>query len=320
MLVLALIVLGLFLLMHLTIVSDGIAPDDAVRIHFLFLGFIILMVLVFVAAHSKIRRLLVPITLLKRGVDAVADGDYDIDIPVRSKDELADLSLAFNRMASRLKETIQAKDQLLMDVSHELKTPVTRLMIAVALLPDAGLRESMNEDLRELESMINELLEAERMRAGLMHLDLQAVDVVRLVRECSASFREGQPGVILRDLPQALTLSLDPGRIRIVIRNVLANAMTYSRVDSRPVEISAIVDEKQFMLFISDDGIGVPHDEVEKVFQPFYRVDKSRSKGSGGHGLGLNLCRNIVEAHGGSITLRNNQKRGVTLSISLPLA
>jgi signal transduction histidine kinase len=205
---------------------------------------------------------------------------------------------------------IRARDQLLLDVSHELRSPLTRLRVAIELLPDGRQREGMTADIAEMEAMIAELLELERLRDGLR---IAPVDLAPIVRDVAAAF-----GARVVSLPAALMANADAEKMRIVLRNLIENAVKYSLPDSAPVEVSAAVDDAHVVIRVTDDGVGVPEEDRASLFEPFFRVDRSRSKMPGGYGLGLSICKRIVEAHGGTIAMQPNARRGTTFTVTLP--
>lgn len=164
--------------------------------------------------------------------------------------------------------------------------------------------------------MISELLELERLRAG-RGINTARHDLVPIVREVAEGFR-GKPGVRIVSAPPQLPLDIDAEKIRTVFRNLLENAVKYSLPDSRPVEISAFQDAEEVVIRVTDDGPGIPEDDLANLFEPFYRVDRSRSKKTGGYGLGLSICKRILEAHGGGIAVENNPRRGASFTLTLP--
>lgn len=276
-----------------------------------------LMLGVFLLAHAVLRRGLRPLRGLQDGVARLAAGDLDVTLPLLARDEFGLLTDAFNRMAARVREMVGARDQLLLDVSHELRSPLTRLKVALALLPDSGRKAQAEADAAEMEAMIAELLEFERLRDGRA---VRAVreDLVALVRDAALPYVDAAPGVRISASPAEIPLDLDPDGIRTVLRNLLGNAVKFSLPDSRPVEVSAGRETGFAVVRVSDDGPGIPDAEIESVFEPFFRVDRSRSRKTGGYGLGLSIARRIAEAHGGSLVAERNPGRGASFTLKLP--
>jgi signal transduction histidine kinase len=276
-----------------------------------------LMTGVVCTAYVFQRRLLRPVRLLDDGVERLSAGDLNVVVPVVTSDEFGALTEAFNQMAGRVKQMIQARDQLLLDVSHELRSPLTRLKVALALLPDDENRAGMAGDLNEMETMIAELLELERIRDG-RGMRRQTHDLASVLREVVEGYKKGVPGIRMV-LPGCETLlAIDCEKIKTVLRNVLDNALKYSLPDSRPVEVYLERDTDKVTVRICDDGPGIPDADIAYLFEPFYRVDRSRSKKTGGYGLGLSICKRIMEAHGGTIAATNKPNRGASFTLTFP--
>jgi signal transduction histidine kinase len=222
-------------------------------------------------------------------------------------------------MVRRVKQMIQARNQLLLDVSHELRSPLTRMRVALALLPSDENRAGMAADLDEMDAMITELLELERLRDGRgIHRDRQ--DLVAILRDVAKSYAQRRPGIRFAALPPKILVDIDRDKIRTVFRNLFENAAKYSLPDSRPVEVSAVQSGNTATIYVTDDGPGIPDADIPNVFEPFFRVDRSRSKRTGGYGLGLSICRRIMEAHDGSINLEGNRVRGASFILTFPMA
>jgi signal transduction histidine kinase len=276
-----------------------------------------LMAAVVFTAHVFQRHLLRPLRSLGSGVARLSEGELDFVLPIQSRDEFGVLTDAFNRMVRRIRTMVQARDQLLLDVSHELRSPLTRMKVALELLPEGKNKTSMATDLGEMETMITELLELERLR-DRRGIRTARQDLVSIVREVAESVQGQLPGVRVVATPGEIVLDIDRDKLRIVLRNLLENAIKYSLPDSRPVEISVVQKADTVDIRVSDDGPGIPESDSANLFEAFFRVDQSRSKKTGGYGLGLSICKRIMEAHGGSIAVENNPVRGATFIATLP--
>ena len=260
----------------------------------------VLIVGVIFAAHITLRRLLAPLRTLGDGVARLSEGQLDVVLPNRTRDEFGALTEAFNQMVGRVRERIRARDQLLVDVSHELRSPVTRLRVALELLPDDARRKHMIADVQEMEAMIAELLELERLGEG--RLRLAPHDLAALVREVASAF----PNVRV-DASESIA-NVDAEKMHTVVRNLLENATKYGGAN---VSVRVVHGEIE----VVDDGAGIPEEDLGSLFEPFFRVNRSRSKTTPGYGLGLSICKRIVEAHGGTITVRN---RPTTFTVRVP--
>jgi signal transduction histidine kinase len=213
---------------------------------------------------------------------------------------------------------LHTKEQLLLDVSHEMRSPLTRVKVALEFLPDGKAKESIACDVAEMEKMINEILETARMLHLSGKLKLKQIFLADLLKEVLPEFESQSPGVQADDLPSGVAIRIDPEQIKTVFKNILSNAIKYSRPDSDPVRIFVKSRLPHIAVQIADKGIGIPQDELRFIFEPFYRVDKSRAKDTGGYGLGLSLCKTIMEAHGGRIEVESEPDVGTTVTLFFP--
>jgi signal transduction histidine kinase len=220
-------------------------------------------------------------------------------------------------MVGRVKDMIEARDQLLLDVSHELRSPLTRLKVALELVSDPDMKARMAVDVVEMEIMIGELLELERLRDG-SGIKTSRQNVVAILDEVGGNFHDRPPGVHLTATTREILLDIDAVRMRTVVRNLLENAIKYSLPDSRAVEVSAAQNGDRVVIRVTDDGPGIPDRDMPSLFEPFVRLDRSRSKKTGGYGLGLSIAKRIIEAHGGTITVENTAPRGASFVVTLP--
>jgi len=279
-------------------------------------GILLLVTLIFMGTHGYLRRILRPIQWLRNGVEEIRNGHFNVEIPIIRNDELGRLSEAFNNMVQQIKQMIYSRDQLLLDVSHELRSPLTRIRVALEFIQDSEKKKAILSDITEIETMITEILETERLKTEHGRMNQVKTDLAALVHEIAEEFGNRAPGIYLIDIPPSMFISIDVDRIRMVLKNVLENSIKFSRHNSQPIEVSMAVETNRLMLQIRDDGIGIPEDQLPYIFEPFFRVDRSRSKKTGGYGLGLHLCQKIMEAHEGKICVENNKDiKGVTVSL-----
>lgn len=277
---------------------------------------LILIVFVVLAAYWIQRWHLRPVRSLSDGMTRISRGDLEVVLPVFGQDEFAMLTAGFNDMVSRVKQMILARDQLLLDVSHELRSPLTRMKVALALLPDEADRAGIDSDLDEMETMIAELLELERLRSP-NGLRKENQNLVPILQEVARSFEGHPPGIRLGTSSNSILVNIDGDKIRTVLRNLLENAFKYSLPDSCPVDLSAQQGDHTVTVRVRDDGMGIPEAQRSTVFEPFFRLDPSRSKKTGGYGLGLSICKRITEAHGGTIQVENHSGRGASFILTL---
>lgn len=303
------------------VVFPGPAPDGEGSMFLAHIKLLCMLLLLIVAvvlvAYWFQKRLLRPVRSLGDGVARISAGQLDIALPVLSHDELGALTAAFNDMVRRVKDMIQARDKLLLNVSHELRSPLTRMKVAIALMPDDDNKAALDADVNEMEAMIAEMLELERLRTP-HGISLQHVDIVPILYEVAQTFGDRRPGVRLSASPQSIIARIDGNKLRIVIRNLLENAFKYSFPDSQPIDLRALENPAGVVIRVRDDGPGIPEAHMASVFEPFFRLDPSRSKKTGGYGLGLSICKWIAEAHGGSIGVERNPGRGVLFTVTFP--
>ena len=275
---------------------------------------------VVLTTQAVLTKLLRPLRVLNDGVTRLGEGDLAVTVPRTTTDEFGALTDAFNRMAGRVREMVTARDQLLIDVSHELRSPLTRMKVALELMPDDARRARLSSEVVEMERMITGLLELERLRSGGGNrgVTLARQDIVPIVREVVATYEDRAPGARFADGGREIFAAVDADQLKTAMRNLLENAVKYSLPDSRAIEVTLETRDDAVHVRVTDDGVGVPREDAERVFEPFFRVDRSRSKESGGYGLGLSICKRVMDAHGGRIALEPGHGRGATFVLSFP--
>lgn len=282
-------------------------------------GFIVLSVtLILLGAFLLIRRILRPIKWLDTGVKEISQGNLGHRVPVTKTDELGQLSKSFNDMTQRLNEMLTAKEQLLRDVSHELRSPLTRMKVALEFVKEGRTRKLVQSDIEEMEEMITHILDTARMHHDHSRLNLREIDLTELINDVVTIYRQQPPGVAFSGTGLPFPCLLDPEQIKIVLKNLLDNAIKYSRKDSQAIRVSVDAKDGWTVIEIEDSGIGIEPDVLTYIWEPFYRADKSRSRDTGGYGLGLSLCKTIIEAHGGTIDIRSIPGKGTTVSLAIP--
>jgi len=276
------------------------------------------MILLLGCVYLATRWLLGPVRVLGEAVERLRGGDLTVEMGTRRTDELGRLMISFNEMAKAVRERIRARDQLLADVSHEIRSPLTRMRVALEMMPDGAAKASVIEDIEETEAMIAVLLETERLDSPHGGLARAPTDVGALVEECVAARRAQEPGVELDAGPAPVVADVDAERMKLVVGNLLTNAIRHSSPDGPPVRVEVRKNGTGVRVAVHDRGVGIPEEDLPHVFEPFYRVDRSRSKDTGGYGIGLSLVKRIVEAHGGSVDMSSRVGEGTTVSITLP--
>lgn len=274
---------------------------------------ILLVLLISVAALSvlAVRWLTRPLTLL---ATAAAELGRDIQrppLPETGPLEVGRAARAFNTMQTRLIRYIRDRSRILAAVSHDLKTPVTRLRLRAELLDDEGLKTKFQGDLDEMEKMVQATLDF--MRGAENQETVAPVDINALLESLQENAADTGGDVRLSGTVQTPYRGR-PLALKRCVSNLVDNALQYGQraiiqVDDRPAQLTII---------IRDEGPGLPEAELEKAFEPFYRLESSRSRNTGGTGLGLGIARNIARAHGGELTLRNAAGGGLAAVLELP--
>jgi signal transduction histidine kinase len=301
----------------LVVSSNAVSGRDVSTIHAALLTLVLISVAGAVfTAHLLVRRLLRPLQSLGDGVARLSAGQLDVMLPNPTADEFGTLTQAFNEMVGRIRGMLRAREQLLLDVSHELRSPLTRMKVALELVPAGPHREGMAADVAEMEAMIGELLERERLRDG-RGLRLEPTALAPLLETAASGLRGRPPGVTIVRPPDDVQAAIDRERMLTVFRNLIENASKYSLPDSAPVMVRVEPRDDAIVVSVSDDGPGIPEADLGNVFEPFFRVDRSRSRKTGGYGLGLSICRRIVEAHHGEIGVENLTPRGARFTVTV---
>lgn len=277
---------------------------------------LVFLLLILLVSYFLLRRMLRPVQDIKAGVMRMGQGELDYRVPIRSDNDLGDLANSINNMASDIEGMLDAKRQLLLAVSHELRSPLTRAKIAVQMLEESNKRDSIEEDLSEMESLISEILETERMNSRHAALNRVPVDMASLV----GSVLVDLPAINVRtDIMSNMPMfELDDTRIRLLLRNLVSNADKHGG-NAQPAPLIKVDHTKNTVrLSVTDFGPGIAKEHLSHVTEPFYRADPSRTRATGGFGLGLYLCKLIVQAHGGELKIESEESAGTVITAYLP--
>ena len=272
-------------------------------------------------AYAAVRVALRPLWRLGLGVAAFGRGDLAQRIPVRRRDEIGALGARFNQMADDIVGMLDAKRALLLAISHELRSPITRARLNAELLEEGPQRDALVADLGLMRDLVEALIERERLDAGHAALLQQPADwpawLGALVAKRFAA-AEAAGALVVVTAPGLPALQADRMRVELLVGNLVDNALRHNDAAAGPVRVGVERRGAELVLEVRDCGPGVPEEALERMAEPFYRPDASRSRASGGVGLGLSLCKLIADAHGAAFEIRNAAP-GLAVSVRFPL-
>ncbi len=323
-----LLVMGTFVVLTLHLFArnvmhlhSGFSPSEAHHsfvVTVLWIGLVAMALLIALSVYVT-----APLRRMSRSMDRIAAGDLEHRVVVRGRDEGAAMGRSFNAMAERVRGMIVGQKELMAGVSHELRSPLTRMKVSLELMregkTDAKRIADLEADVDELDSLVEEVLLASRLDLSSTPLSLESLDLADVCREAwtrVAGAAEAQ-GVILE-----FSLSDDASRVHanhdLMVRllgNLFENSVRYAGRGS--VTVASDRHEKRVHVTVTDGGPGVEDADLERLFEPFFRADRSRSRKTGAGGLGLMIVRRAVEAHGGSVKARRANPSGLVVVFDL---
>ena len=269
-----------------------------------------------------------PIRELTSATHAMANGDLNQQVPVRSRDEIGELAAAFNKMSGDLARSFNLRKQMTADIAHELRTPLSLIIGHAEGVHDGVLKptrknfEIIREEAERLEKLVNDLRTLSLADAGELALNFQLVDINKLISDIHThylyQFNKNRITLDLEPASVILQANLDSARFSQVLANILDNALHYTPEGGRVV-IAARQSGDQAEVTIQDNGPGVTAEEATRIFERFYRIDSSRARDDGGSGLGLAIAKSIIEMHKGKIWAESEKGKGVKVIIQLPI-
>ena len=280
-------------------------------------------------ARFLARGLTQPLRDMAQAASRMSRGDYRNRVTVSSRDEVGQLAEAFNRMAGEMEGLERLRRDLVANLSHELKTPISAIRARLENLLD-GVEEAnpavlsvMLQQSERLSGLVEQLLDLSRLESGDVPLELEPVEIAPLVDRVVAEVEAARPERTLEvreDIPPGIPpVTADRERLHQVLFNLLDNAFRYTPSGGRVV-VRAVQQNGSCEVQVADTGPGIPGEHIGLVFERFYRVDPSRSREDGGTGIGLAIARSVVEAHGGRIWAESEDGGGTTFRFVLPLA
>ncbi len=274
------------------------------------------------------RQFLSPIKEMTQATRRLADGDLDVHLPTRRKDELGELARDFNRLADILARNEHLRRQWVTDIAHELRTPLTTLRGEIEALQD-GVRQwsdetgnSLHAEALRLSTMVNDLYELSKADEDQLHYDLQTIDIIPCLTDTlelfQGRFDEKKIRTTFAHGPDpSYLVEADWNRMVQLFTNVLENSLRYTDRGGQ-LEVRTTLDKDWIVIEFNDSAPGAPDDALPKIFDRLFRVDPSRSRASGGAGIGLSICQKIVQGHHGRISAAHSPLGGLTIAIRLP--
>ncbi len=256
---------------------------------------------------------------LTTAADLISAGRFHVSLPAHGNDELGNLGRTIESMAARLDHLVSGQKRFLGDAAHELCAPLARIRTGLGILEmkltgvDSDALSSIETDVAELAALVNEILAFSR--AGNRAPSPRPVALEPLMRQILA--REAADVEAVLSIPSDLTIDTDPAMLGRAVGNLIRNASVHAGPRAK-VEIHAVETNERVSISVSDNGPGVPPDELPRIFEPFYRIDRSRSRDTGGSGLGLAIVRTAIEACGGETVASLPENGGFTVTIHLP--
>lgn len=268
-----------------------------------------------VGLYLLIRRLFIPIKVMSHQVDQIGSGIFDNPVEIKGDDELSVLARGIDAMSKQIKSMLDGKSGLLLAISHELRSPITRMRVNLELLDESGTRDALIDDIKEMEHLVSSILESEKLNTAHAPLNRTNSHLSELIEL-----------VIEQHFPdQGIELDLSPVdgfvdefRFKLLLKNLLDNASHYSSNNIGAIKVSLTEQNGEIAFIITDCGSGINAKDLDHITEPFYRADSARQRSTGGYGLGLYLCHQIVQAHGGRLQITSQINVGTTVSIFLP--
>ena len=264
---------------------------------------LVIIALIFLKNQTK------PLVRLAKAAERFGKGDYVNDFRVSGSQEIRKAAFEFDRMAKRINRHLNQRAEMLSGISHDLRTPLTRLKLQLAMLKQKDVSEKMSKDIDEMEKMLNDYLQfaktQEQENTTTINLNALLDTIKKDFNNKKLTFKGESEAIELQGRPTALKRSFE---------NIIQNGLTYGN----KVEIDVQKGNKRALVLFEDDGPGIPEIQFKNVFKPFFRLDKSRSLNQSGVGLGLAIVEDIINSHGGNIQLGKSKYGGLLVKISLP--
>ena len=285
--------------------KQRISPSSA-RIFALWItlpGLLLIMIaIVFLKNQTK------PIVKLAKAAESFGKGEYIKEFRPSGAKEIRQAAHEFDKMRKRITIHLNQRSEMLSGISHDLRTPLTRLKLQLALLQQQDLAKKMSSDIEEMEKMLNEYLEFSRHQKNE---ETETINFNNLIKEVVEKYEDKK---IDTNLEENLEINIRPNSIKRCLVNLIDNGLSYGE----KIKVSLKKVKEGVVILVDDDGPGIPENEYQNVMKPFYRIDKSRNQNKSGVGLGLSIANDVVRAHGGKISLEKSFLKGLRVKIFFP--
>jgi signal transduction histidine kinase len=295
--------------------------SQAVHTTFLFETFLAISLLILLIAFLVVQKMISPIQTIQDGTTRIGSGELQHRITIKQKDELGVLAKEINLLAKNVQDMLEAKQRLNLGVSHELRSPITRARLQIEMLEQSQHKEELLNEINAMETIISNLLDSEAINYGHKKLDLKTFHIESKIKALisKAPYLENIQTSISSDINN-LEIEADEVLFEVMLKNVLENASRFTPSNRALIELTLEeINSQSIHITIRDFGPGFNKDDLEKVTEPFFRTSQSRSRESGGFGLGLYLSKQIVLAHAGFLKIKNHPDQGAVVSVELPL-
>ena len=264
---------------------------------------LIIIALIFLKNQTK------PMVKLAKAAERFGKGDYVNDFKVSGSQEIRKAAFEFDRMAKRINRHLNQRAEMLSGISHDLRTPLTRLKLQLAMLKQKDISEKMSKDIDEMEKMLNDYLHFAKTQALESTVKVNLNSIFKAIKK---DFNSNN--LYLNNCDEIIELEGRPIALKRSFENIIQNGLTYGK----KVYINIQKGNKRAVVNIEDDGPGIPEEQYKNVFKPFFRLDKSRSLNQSGVGLGLAIVEDIINSHGGNVQLGKSDRNGLLVRIFLP--
>tara|TARA_B100000963_G_scaffold9443_1_gene7411 strand:- start:3690 stop:5009 length:1320 start_codon:yes stop_codon:yes gene_type:complete len=264
---------------------------------------LIIIALIFLKNQTK------PLVKLAKAAERFGKGDYVNDFRASGSQEIRKAAFEFDRMAKRINRHLNQRAEMLSGISHDLRTPLTRLKLQLAMLKQKDVSDKMSEDIKEMEKMLNDYLQFAKTQS---QENTSKINLNNLINSIKSSFNNNK--ITFNNNNDLIEMTGRPVALKRSFENIIQNGLTYGD----KVDIDVQKGNKRVFITIEDDGPGIPEDQHKNVFKPFFRLDKSRSLNQSGVGLGLAIVEDIINSHGGNIQLGKSKYNGLQVKVSLP--